>query len=524
MQRPSFVCVRFTLTPFKIHVQMHCMFVLIAVFNWADDRFIHPNRIPVTICLGSATYSCTDTTRVRIGSLFAISLFVFRNMIIMLRHQYRLDAPILFGGMRTQRLLLIKSAVILNADESPESTATVEPESPPPGTALSHAATITETSNHSEEVPALSNGMRVLDIDDVPACESRPESAAACRDTDVSPGNPTSMLDSTSGPHVVSSPQSSSVDNALCSTSPNVLSLSMFSLFGIDVESRARAPRMLFGAAVSNLWRFSWFRGAAVSIFSTVLVLSFQNLPPNSLVVLCSLWTLVIIFSIVMLTLVDLRIVSELARTFEYWFLHMVNTVSFIAACSNLVNEADGAAAFIGNDRTLQLLNDICWNFIYFMGCALVVVADAVAIRRSLKIGLILFWISTLARVMWWRIWFTYQQPYMLPLDVCIWTECFSVQVIRLQASMTFILFSAKYVFSLFRFPRALVILKSTVVMGVVDDDTGRGVVADSDGDSDGASAPASGRSQSCIESGCDTVIAGTFPSDRTHASRRIPQ
>jgi hypothetical protein len=514
--------------PISYVVQIHTMFVIVAIFMWIDDRFIHPDRLPVTICLGSVAYSCTDTVRVRIGSLFAISLFVFRNIVIMLRHQYRSDARALFGGVRTQRLLLVKSSVILHRDESRESTATIEPETPPSGSTGSPAATSNEAISHTNDVSDLSNDLRVLDMDDATtmdahlppvASEARPDAATAFRDVEFERVVfKTPSMPSLSDGSVVS--QSDSVHNTAMNDDPEVQSLHMYSLFGVDVESCVRSPRMFFGAAISNLWNFSYFRGGAVLIFLTVLVLSFITLPRNSLLMLCSLWALVIVFSICMMTLVDLRIVSELARTFEYWFLHILNVVSFVAACSNLVNEADGAAAFIGNDRNLQLLNDICWNFIYLVGCALVVVADAVAIRRSLKIALILFWITTLVRVMWWRIWFTYQQPYMLPLDVCIWTECFSVQVIRLQASMTFALFSAKYAFSLYRFPRALVILKSTVVMGVIDEDSDRA----SAGGAVGASDRAQGVNASSNRSGCDAEIAGSVIADRAQTTPRIPQ
>jgi hypothetical protein len=178
-----------------------------------------------------------------------------------------------------------------------------------------------------------------------------------------------------------------------------------------------------------------------------------------------------------MMTLVDLRILRFLAGTFEFWFLQIVNLVSFAAACFSLVNEADGAALYSGNERSFQLSSDICWNFIGLVGSALVGIADAVLIRRSLKLGLSLFWIACLFYTIGWRVWFTYQQPYMVPLDVCIWIECFSVQVIRLQTSMTFAVFAAKYAISLFRFPRALVILKSAVVMRIVGDESNQTLV-----------------------------------------------
>ena len=156
----------------------------------------------------------------------------------------------------------------------------------------------------------------------------------------------------------------------------------------------------------------------------------------------------------------------HLLGAFEFWFLQVVNFVAFVTLCLNILKEADGVAEFTGRDRSIQFWFDICWNFVGFAGCAVVGVADALMIRRRLKIVLIAFWSLNLFREMWWWMWIKYQRPYTLPLDLCISTECFSTQIIRLQTTMTFAIFSAKYAFSLVRYPHALVILKSTIVMG----------------------------------------------------------
>jgi hypothetical protein len=418
---------------------------------------------------------------------------------------------------------VIKSTIVLNPDDtftSSLSTAAVEPDRSATCTAPVASAAV------SSQPPDL----RIVDMDHVSVPEAHTpiiasnqarESAATIRITSSSHSRSHSHIDAPGLSNLAASPPdlsavsspslSPSVQNALA-TAPIAACerqlLSFFSLFGIDVESHVQSQCLVFGNAAGNMWRHFWFRSAAVLNFLAVFVFSlFIQLPRNSVLMLCSLWTLVIMFSLFLLSLIDMRIVSELARTFEFWFLQFLNLVSFVAACSSLVNEADGRAAFVGNDRMLQLLNDICWSFIYFMGCAIIVMSDALSVRRGIKIFLNLFWITTMVRVIWWRIWFSYEQPYTLPLDVCIWIECFSVQVIRLQTSMTFAVFAAKYAFSLFRFPRALVILKSAVVMSVVGDDTNQGLA--------GACAPVN------VIAECDAVMAVAEVPDREEQVQR---
>jgi hypothetical protein len=454
------------------------MFLVISLYTWIGVRFIRPDRSPIEICVGNSSYSCSDTGRIRVGALLAISLFVFRNIVIMLRHECR-DSSGHFGGMRTQRFLLIKSAVILNADEiyvSTLSPASIEPEMPEQ--TASSAVSFPSSSKPSSSVHQPSD-MRVVDMESEsePSSASDPlESSAIVRVIGVIPGGafeshdqPQSATESSpiiSHDASLSTPPAEVTIDAADSVAHNVQELTVFSMFGIDVDSRVRPQRMLFGTTMARLWQSQWFVAQFIGNLIAVVACFAMQEPNNSVSMVYIVFAIVALFFFQMSTLIDMRIMRHLVGAFEFWFLQVVNFVAFVTLCLNILKEADGVAEFTGRDRTIQFWFDICWNFVGFAGCAVVGVADALMIRRRLKIVLIAFWSLNLFREMWWWMWIKYQRSYTLPLDICISSECFSTQIIRLQTTMTFAIFSAKYAFSLVRYPHALVILKSTIVMG----------------------------------------------------------
>ena len=363
--------------------------------------------------------------------------------------------------------------------------------------------------------PSPPSDMRLVDLDNDESVMSSPtllEPSSAARV--VIGVKPLSESQSNDRPHSKSDSSPIILPHASKSTPPvaalldasdavthAVQNLTLFSLFGIDIESRVRSQRMLFGTAIARMWQSQWFVAQFTGIFIAVLVLFFLQEPKSSMTMVYIVWAVVCFFYLQILTLVDVRIMGEMVGAFEFWFLQVINLIAFVATCFSLLEEADGVAIFTGRDHTVQLWSDICWNFVGFAGCAVVGVADALMIRRQLKIALILFWSLNLFRCLWWWIWVTFQRPYTLPLDICIWTECFSTQIIRLQTTMTFAVFSAKYAFSLLRYPHALVILKTAVVMGI---DSTQAVDADS-------GCPGYVRSSASAASGASSSM-GVFP------------
>ena len=327
--------------------------------------------------------------------------------------------------------------------------------------------------------------MRVVDLDsenEQSEISHSLESSAVVRVIGVIPARESQSIDqqpmTTESSPIIPSDASLSVPpaevaiDASDSVAHDVQRLPIFSLFGIDIDSHIQPQRMLFGTAIARLWQSQWFVAQFICNLIAVVALFVLQEPNNSVAMIYVVFAAVCLLFLQILTLIDMRIMGHLVGAFEFWFLQIINLVAFVTLSLNILKEADGVAEFTGRDHTIQFWFDTCWNFVGFAGCAVVGVADALMIRRRLKIVLIAFWSLNLFREMWWWMWIKYQRPYTLPLDICISTECFSTQIIRLQTTMTFAVFSAKYVVSLVRFPHSLVILRSTVLMGDLERNT----------------------------------------------------
>jgi hypothetical protein len=86
-----------------------------------------------------------------------------------------------------------------------------------------------------------------------------------------------------------------------------------------------------------------------------------------------------------------------------------------------------------GVDPLIYLFGDYVWQLAGWIGSAVVLCFDALMVARRVKLAMGAVWLANCTRLSYMLMFVYSAAPYMRPLSVCISTECFSVQTVRLQ-------------------------------------------------------------------------------------------
>lgn len=172
-------------------------------------------------------------------------------------------------------------------------------------------------------------------------------------------------------------------------------------------------------------------------------------------------------------SLVDVRVLRMLARTFEFWLLHSVNVVAFSAACCVQVLTNAKAAEFNGLLPAVELTSDITWSAAGLIGCFFSLILDALLVSRGAKLALLILWLANMLRFLYWIVYVIDARSYVASsassLVWCVGSTCVELQVVRVQMAFTLALFCLKYIVSLLRFPNALVMLRSSIFVDTTE-------------------------------------------------------
>lgn len=145
--------------------------------------------------------------------------------------------------------------------------------------------------------------------------------------------------------------------------------------------------------------------------------------------------------------------------------------------------------ALPGLPMYLTMSSDLLWHLCYYFGSVALISLDAaVLITRRVKLIVCALWICNSIRLLYQTIFVYALRPYFLRLMLCVpltasssirfgpaddldpehfdssKSECFSFNVIRLQVVFSLLLFSLKQTHSLLFNPRAVVILRASIV------------------------------------------------------------
>lgn len=162
--------------------------------------------------------------------------------------------------------------------------------------------------------------------------------------------------------------------------------------------------------------------------------------------------------------LIDIRLLRSLARTFEFWFLHVVLLIGLAASLYLVIVFNDDIAVVYGNDPSLQIYADILWQVrmlihdgcywypsqcltrrIVFIGASLmlqvagyigsvvVVCFDALMVTRNVKLAFDFIWTLNGLRALYGALFTVAEASFMKPILFEIGWETFSIQTIRTE-------------------------------------------------------------------------------------------
>jgi hypothetical protein len=143
--------------------------------------------------------------------------------------------------------------------------------------------------------------------------------------------------------------------------------------------------------------------------------------------------------------------------------IQIFNVVTFGIEIYETYIMLEGMAAFHNNTMQVQLYGEWLWAIAGWTGTTVVICFDALMVRRAIKLAMCVVWTMNTLRQMYSIVFIYSTRAYMVPMNFCIYFECWSAEVVRLQIACTVLVYLIKYAVSLLLFPESMIILKSPV-------------------------------------------------------------